>query len=200
MRKYHVCYRCQELGHYAINYPNPKKPQDHVPLCGNYKTVGHPIDEYPHPKNDYSPNDRDLKRGKRIRIQDPKDEEKGARDVNHIQHFSTPLSRARKVNVVTTRSKAPQETYLIIDENSDEPSVEELRDNLRENDPRNKLLMEPNAVLGTTTTPMALSHVELVQPVPPRPYTILECHLNLVIHKAGQWKLSPNRRLTKYHM
>ena len=73
-----------------------------------------------------------------MRIQDSEDEEEGARNVNHIQHFSTPSSRAQKVNVVTTQSKTPPKPYPIIDENNSEPSAEELRDNIRENGPRNK--------------------------------------------------------------
>jgi hypothetical protein len=36
-RKYHVCYECKEVGYYANNCPNPKKPHDYVPLCGNYR-------------------------------------------------------------------------------------------------------------------------------------------------------------------
>ena len=84
--------------------------------------------------------------------------------------------------MVTTRSKVPQEPYPIIDENSSELSIEELRDNMNEDDPRNKLLVKL-AVLITNSTPTALSRVELVQPVPiflptppapPRPFTILE--------------------------
>ena len=66
------------------------------------------------------------------------------------------------MNAVTTRSKAPLEPYPILDENSSEPSAEELRDNLQENDPKNKLVMEPNAVPGIATTPMSLPQVELV--------------------------------------
>ena len=38
-RKYYVCYRCKELGHYANNYPNPHKPQDYVALYGNCRTT-----------------------------------------------------------------------------------------------------------------------------------------------------------------
>lgn len=58
-RKIPVCFRCQELGHYANECPNPRKSQDYVPLCGNCKTVGHPIDECPKQKKEYQPNERD---------------------------------------------------------------------------------------------------------------------------------------------
>ena len=61
-RKIPVCYRCQELGHYANECPNPRKSQDYVPLCGNCKTAGHPTDECVDPKKDYQSNDRDWKK------------------------------------------------------------------------------------------------------------------------------------------
>jgi peptide methionine sulfoxide reductase MsrB len=81
-RKILVCYRCQELGHYANECPNPRKAQDYVPLCGNCKTTGHPTNECPEPKKDYQSNDRDWKKGKHVRIQE--DGEGGSRNVNHI--------------------------------------------------------------------------------------------------------------------
>lgn len=79
-------------------------------MCGNCKTTGHPTDECPHPKKDYPPNEKDWKKGKRVRIQNPDDEEEGAQIVHHIQHFSRPLSRAQRINVVTTRYKAAPKT------------------------------------------------------------------------------------------
>ena len=159
-------------------------------MYGNCKTAGHPTDECPHPKKDYPPTERDWKKGKRVRIQDPEDEEEGARNVNHIQHVATSSSRARKVNAVTTRSKGPPEPYPIIDENSSEPSAEELRDNIRGNDPRNKLIIEPNAIPRSDAIPMTLPSIELPQPVPisfptppapAKPYTILERTPSLTI-------------------
>ena len=73
--------------------------------------------------------------------------------------------------------------YPIIDENSSEPSAKELKDNINENNPRNKLIKETTIVPKKNSTPMTLPGVELVQPVPIplptpstllRPYTILE--------------------------
>ena len=87
-------------------------------MCGNCKKARHPTNECPHPKKYYPPNERDWKKGEQVRIQDSNDEEEGARNVNHIQHSSTPSSREQKINVVITRSKAPPEPYPIIDENS----------------------------------------------------------------------------------
>lgn len=62
-----------------------------------------------------------------IRIQNLDDEEEGAQHVNHIQHLYTPLPKEYYINVAITRSKTPHEFHPINDENSCEPSVEELR-------------------------------------------------------------------------
>ena len=45
-----VCYRCQELGHYASECPNPKKEIGFIPLCGNCKEQGHWYYNCPYPK------------------------------------------------------------------------------------------------------------------------------------------------------
>ena len=115
-RKIPVCYRCQELGHYTNECPNPKKSQAYVPLCGNCKTAGHPTDECPEPKKDYQSNNRDWKKEKHVRIQE--DGEGGSRNVNHIQHtiYQHSSYPESKVNAVTTRSKRIVEPLPVPDE------------------------------------------------------------------------------------
>ena len=75
------------------------------------------------------------------------------------------------------------ESYLIIDENSNDPSSKELMITLNENDHRNKSIMDPPIVTKTTCTLVALCIVEVTQSiplplpiptVPPKQYTILE--------------------------
>ena len=46
-RKIVICYKCKEVGHNKNNCPNLKNPQDYAPLCDNYTTIEHPIDECP---------------------------------------------------------------------------------------------------------------------------------------------------------
>lgn len=146
---------------------------------------------------------------KRVRIQDPDDDEEEAQNVNHIQHFSTPLSREHRINAVTTRFKALSESYPIIVENNSEPSNEKLRDNLNENDHENKLLLDPSVVSKTNSIPMALLRVELVQPipislptppVPPRSYIILKITPLPTNPHIRPMDIALNLHLIKYRM
>jgi hypothetical protein len=75
------------------------------------------------------------------------------------------------------------EPYPIIDENSIDPSNEDLMDCFNENDHRNNLHKESPMIPTINSTPANLHAVELVQampislptpPVPPRPCIILE--------------------------
>ena len=119
-----VCYRCQELEHYASECPNPRKSQDYVPLCGNCKIAMdescYPTDECPEPKKD----DKEWKAGKHVRIQE-NNEERGSRNVNHVQHtMHQNISRSGStVNPVTTRSKRVVDPLPILDDNSDEKNL-----------------------------------------------------------------------------
>lgn len=155
--KIHVCYICKELGHYANNCPNPKKPQDYVHLSGNCKTTWHPTYECPRLEKEYPPLEEigKKKKEKRVRIQVLYNEERGSRNENHIQHFSTSLFKEPRINVVTTRSWAPMESYPIIDENSNDSSSKELMVTLNKNDHRNKSIMDPPMVTKTTCTLVA---------------------------------------------
>ena len=127
---------------------------------------------------------KEKKKAKRVRIQDPNDDEEGGWNLNHIQYFLTLFLQYKepRINVVTTWSKAPTEPYPII-ENSIDPNNEELMDYYNENDNRNKLHKEYPTIPTINSTLANLPAVELVQPipislptptVPPRPCITLE--------------------------
>ena len=163
-RKIPVCYRCQELGHYANECPNPRKSQDYVPLCGNCKTAGHPTDECTEPKKDYQSNERDWKKGKHVQIQED-NEARGSRNVNHVQHTiyqnTSPLRLT--VNAVTTRSKRVVDPLLVPNDNSDEKSLS--YESQTNGDPLIHLPPPQEKAKGAVnSTPTVIHHVPVVTP------------------------------------
>jgi hypothetical protein len=53
--QYVVCFQCGEIGHYPGDYPNPRKVQQYIPLCGNCKEAGHPTTECTQPQEKKTP-------------------------------------------------------------------------------------------------------------------------------------------------
>ena len=203
-RKIPVCYRCQELGHYANECPNPRKSQDYVPLCGKCKTAGHPTDECPNPKNDYPSNDKDWKKGKHVRIQEEK-EDGGSRNVNHIQHTIHPFTSCpeSKINAVTTRSKGRIEPLPVPDDNSDDKSLAYESQTILE--PNDTTILDPsihpNSSWNNVPAPVAPTET-VVQPIPvmtpiptsqtvKTPYFVKQTELPTV-------SLTPRHRTTKF--
>ena len=173
-KKIPVCFRCQELGHYANECPNPRKSQDYVPLCGNCKTAGHPTDECSNPKKDYQSNERDWKKEKHVRIQE-EDEAGGSRNVNHIQHTISPISShpEPRIHAVATRSKRLIEPLPVPEGNSDDPSLSSDKWNSGD-----KLVPETYNLQNPVEVQNQVSGIPTPEVVHPTPETIADSRLH----------------------